>query len=202
MIKRLFKNLFSTPTPGVYLSWAMMMQIASDCRKLGISYVAIHYVGVANADTSGTAITNYHKNTLGWKKDGYHIFLNHDGKVEFLEKIGERVNGCKATGKSWWKPWSKIPSNEEYIGVKCLHICFETIEGYQMSPTQDKVLINLFLQLIKFIPNILIAGHRELPDFENYNKRQNTLCPGYSVSDWLMANGIPKANCFYEVWKP
>lgn len=200
-ISSFIRRLFTKPKAYV-LTQQEMIRIAKEAKEKGIKYLPLHYVGVANADTSGEAITNYHKKILGWKADGYHFFLNHDGILEELEPLGTRVNGCLASGKRWWKPWSKYPSNEEYIGVKSLHMCFETINGYKMSPTQEKIFIALFKELIRQIPGILIGGHREFPDYENWNKRQNTICPGFSVSDWLMANGIPKANCFYEVWKP
>lgn len=185
-----------------FLTHEAIVRIAKEAKGKGIRYLPLHYVGVANADTSGEAITRYHKNTLGWKADGYHLFLNHDGIIEELEPIGTRANGCRASGRSWWNRWSKFPSNEEYIGIKALHICFETIVGYKMSSTQERLLLELFRELIRQIPNILIGGHREFPDYENWNKRQNTLCPGFSVSDWLKDAGILKSNCFYEVWKP
>jgi hypothetical protein len=176
--------------------------ILRQAKAAGIKYVIIHYVGVANADTSGKAISYYHKKTLGWGTDGYHLFLNDDGNFEDLEPIGKRVNGCRASGRSWYNPWSKTPSNEEYIGEKTLQICFETVKGYDKSYKQDQVLLILFEALRRAIPTILVGGHREFPDYANYNKRQNTICPGYSVSDWLIGNMFPKENCFYEVWKP
>lgn len=202
MIKRLVKALFSPVTPGIFLGQEKILELVHECVKRNICYVIIHYVGVANADTSGKAISYYHKVTLRWKKDGYHLFLNHDGKVEALEPIGTRVNGCRASGWSWKWPWGKTTSNEEWIGVKALHICFETVEGYKMSATQEQVLLAFFKKLLQANPKILIGGHREFPDFQNWNKRQNTICPGYSVSDWLIANGISASNAFYEVWKP
>lgn len=202
MIKRLVNALFAPVTPGIFLGAEKILELVRECLKKNICYVIIHYVGVANADTSGQAITYYHKVVKRWKADGYHLFLNHDGKVEQLEPIGTRVNGCRASGWTWYKPWSRTTSNEEWIGVKALHICFETVEGYQMSDTQKQVLIAFFKQLIQKNPSVLIGGHREYPDFQNYNNRQNTLCPGYSVSDWLVENGVSARNAFYEVWKP
>ena len=188
------KYLLNPVTP-VDLTPEVIAEIVAEAVKNGIKYVILHYVGVANADTSGKAISYYHKVTNGWKRDGYHLFLNHDGKIELLEPIGVRVNGCEATG------WGKY-SNEEYIGVKALQICFETVKGLQMSETQDKLLIQLFKALTKEIPVVLIGGHREFPDLTSWNKRQKTVCPAFSVSDWLLANGIPRRNVFYEVWKP
>lgn len=176
--------------------------IVDACVKQGILYFIFHYVGIANADTTGKAITRYHKVTLGWKKDGYHFFLNDNGLIEDLEPVGTRVNGCKATGKSWYNPFSKIPSNEEYIGVKALQMCFETTKGYSMNELQEMVLMTLSKKLIEKIPNILIGGHREFPDYANYNKRQNTLCPGYSVEHQLEKYGIEDKNIFYRSWKP
>lgn len=202
MIKRLVKALFAPVTPGIFLGAEKILELVRECIQKNICYVIIHYVGVANADTSGKSITYYHKVVKGWKTDGYHLFLNHDGKIEQLEPIGKRVNGCRASGWTWYKPWSKTTSNEEWIGVKALQVCFETVEGYKMSPTQEQVLIAFFKQLTQKNPRILIGGHREFPDFQNWNKRQNTICPGYSVSDWLIANGISAKNAFYEVFKP
>lgn len=201
----LFSNLFSRPNtthPGVFLSPAKIAEVVAECKAKNIVYASLHYVGVANADTTGQAITTYHKKTLGWKKDGYHIFLNDNGNVEHLEPIGTRVNGMKRTGNAWYKPWSRYNSNEKWIGVQTLQICFETLNGYKFSAIQDQCLIALFKALIKAIPNFTIGGHREFPDFANKNYRQNTLCPGFSVSDWLMDRGIPRANCFFEVWTP
>jgi hypothetical protein len=176
--------------------------IVTKSKKAGIKYVILHYVGVANTDTTAERISWYHKVKLRWSKDGYHLFLNDDGLIEYLDPIGTRVNGCLGTGNTWWERARGIKSNEEYIGVKALHICFETVKGYSMSKTQEEVLLYLFKELIKSNPNILIGGHREFPDYASWNKRQQTLCPGFSVSDWLMEKGISKANCFYEVFVP
>ena len=80
------KHLLNPVTP-VDLTPEVIAEIVTEAVKYGIIYVILHYVGVANADTSGKAISYYHKVTNGWKRDGYHLFLNHDGKIELLEPI-------------------------------------------------------------------------------------------------------------------
>lgn len=160
----------------------------------GKKFAILHYTGV-DADTSASKISWYHKIFLRWKRDGYHNFLNTDGKIEDLEPVWARVNGCLSTG--WFKN-----SNEYYIGSNAYQICFETLANLKMSAKQEEVLIYFFKELIKACPDIQIGGHREFPDLTAYNKRQQTACPGFSVSDWLLANGIPRKNIFYEVWKP
>ena len=173
---------------------AKIKQIILAIVATGKKFVILHYTGV-NADTSASSITRYHKIILGWLTDGYHHFLNTDGKIEDLEPVWKRVNGCLRTG------WLKN-SNEYYIGKNAYQICFETLEKLEMSSKQEEVLIYFLKELIKASPDIMIGGHREFPDLTAYNKRQATQCPGFSVSDWLIANGIPKSNIFYEVWKP
>ena len=157
-------------------------------------YFILHYVG-ANADTSGKAITWWHKFKLGWKRDGYHIFLNADGKFEELEPFWVRVNGCRASG------WGKN-SNEPYIGTNAFQLCFETLENLQANELQKEILITLVKEVVKLLPDIQIGGHREFPDLTAPNKRQQTACPGFSVSDWLLAHAVPRKNIFYESWKP
>lgn len=166
----------------------------------GKLFVILHYTGV-NADTSASAIKWYHKIKLGWSRDGYHDFINHDGKIENLEPVWARVNGCKSTGKSTWNPWSKYPSNEYYVGVNAYQICYETLTGLKMPDMVESVLIHFFTELVKAVPNIQIGGHREFPDFTAPNKRQQTACPGVSVSDWLLNHAIPLKNIFYESTK-
>jgi len=169
--------------------------IVDACVIQGILYFIIHYVGVANANTTGKQISYYHKVVLGWRRDGYHLFLNDDGLIEDLEPIGVRVNGCLRTGYG-------SNSNEEYIGVKAFHICFETTKGYTMNELQELVLMTLSKKLIEKIPNIRIGGHREFPDLTAKGKRQQTLCPGYSVEHQLERFGIKDNNIFYRWWKP
>lgn len=170
-------------------------QIVALAVKHNILYFVLHYVGVANADTTAKNVNFYHRIRLGWSHDGYHLFLNDTGLIEDLEPIGNVVFGCKRSG------WSKY-SNEEWIGVKSLHLCYETLAGYLMSGMQSEVLEYLCKELIKAIPNILIGGHREFPDLTQKNRRQNTLCPGISVEHWLEKRGIKDKNIFYRVWKP
>jgi hypothetical protein len=106
------------------------------------------------------------------------------------------VNGCASTG--WW--WKNV--NEQYVGSNAYQIVFETLENLKMSKMQEAVLIHFFTELVKACPDIQIGGHREFPDLTAPNKRQQTACPGFSVSDWLLENDIPMKNVFYEVWKP
>lgn len=172
----------------------IITQLIMSIKASGKLYVIIHYIG-ANADTSGAQVSWYHKIFKGWTRDGYHTFLNHDGVIESLEPIWARVNGCASTG--WWGK-----SNEKYVGKNAYQICFETLTNLKMSAKQSEVLIYFFKQLVEACPDIQIGGHREFPDLTAYNKRQQTQCPGFSVSDWLIENGIPVKNIFYEVWKP
>lgn len=173
---------------------AKIKQLITQIKATGKKFVIIHYTGV-NADTSAASISWYHKIFLKWKRDGYHNLLNTDGKIEDLEPVWARVNGCLATG--WFKN-----SNEYYIGKNAYQIVFETLAKLEMSDKQNEVLIYFLKELVKVCPDIQIGGHREYPDLTAPNKRQQTQCPGFSVSDWLLANGIPKRNVFYEVWKP
>ena len=173
---------------------AKIRALIAQIKATGKKFVIIHYTGV-NADTSAASISWYHKIRLGWFRDGYHNFINTDGKIEDLEPVWARVNGCLATG--WFKN-----SNEYFIGSNAYQLCFETLTNLKMSDKQNEVLIYFFQELIKVCPDIQIGGHREFPDLTSPTKRQQTQCPGFSVSDWLLANGIPRRNVFYEVWKP
>ena len=173
---------------------AAIQAIAQEIKDTGKKYFIIHYIG-ANADTSGKQVSWYHKIKNGWKRDGYHIFVNDDGKIERLEPTFARVNGCRASG------WGKN-SNEPYIGVAAFQVCFETLKDLKFSKMQEAVLIELIRQAIRLVPDIQIGGHREFPDLTAPGKRQQTACPGFSVSDWLLRFSIPRKNIFYEVWKP
>lgn len=168
-------------------------QIIAQIMATKKKYFIIHYTGV-NADTSAANISWYHKVFLRWSRDGYHHLLNTDGVIEDLEPLWARVNGCRSTG--WFKN-----SNEEYVGINAYQICFETLQNLKMSKTQDEVITYLLTELVNKYPDILIGGHREFPDFTSPTKRQQTACPGFSVSDWLISKGIPKRNIFYEAVK-
>ena len=167
----------------------IILQIVASKKK----YVILHYTGV-NADTSASSIKWYHKIKLGWSRDGYHDFVNHDGIIENLEPVWARVNGCRASG------WG-AKSNEKYVGKDAYQICYETLTGYKMPAMVEAVLIHFFTELVKAVPDIQIAGHREMPDFMSPTKRQQTACPGISVSDWLLNHAIPLKNVFYEATK-
>ena len=66
-----------------------------------------------------------------------------------------------------------------------------------MNSIQQEALIYLYKRLIEEIPGIQIGGHREFPDFSSPNKLQQTLCPGFSVKEWLKANKIKNSNIFH-----
>ena len=155
-------------------------------------YFVIHYVG-ANSDTSAKIIKWYHTIQKGWGRAGYNSFLNFDGQIEEVEPVSLPVYGM-------FNGWGK---NSEWT-EKSFQICCETVNPQlKLHPAQEEALIYLINACLKLNPNLLIGGHREFPDLSWYgrNKRQNTACPGFSVSDWLVSKGIPYKNCFYFVWK-
>ena len=155
-------------------------------------YFVIHYIG-ANSDTSAKLVKWYHLVQKGWGRAGYNSFLNFDGQIEEVEPVTVPVYGMFAG-------WGK---NSEWT-ENSFQICCETVnKQLKLHPEQEEALIYLINAILKLNPNLLVGGHREFPDLSWYgrNKRQNTQCPGFSVSDWLVSKSIPRKNCFYFVWK-
>lgn len=59
-INSFLRRMFVKPK-AYFLTHEAIVRIAKEAKGKGIRYLPLHYVGVANADTSGEAITRYHK---------------------------------------------------------------------------------------------------------------------------------------------
>ena len=137
-------------------------QLARMIKVVGHKYISLHYTGV-NADTSAQSISWYHKHVLGYKRDGYHRFINHDGVIEMLEPITFQVSGMYSP-----LAWEYIKDPNGFKEIRnilpvCFQICFETLKDLKMSAVQEEVLIAFFKKAIEFSPDILIGGHNEFP---------------------------------------
>lgn len=166
--------------------------IAEEIVRYGKKYIALHYIG-ANSDTMGKIVKWYHTKVKGWGRAGYHLFMNWDGTVEEIEPTNSVVNGMSAG-------WGR---NREWT-ENAFQLCFETVnKELKIHPAQEEAILYLVKEVIKRNPKVLIGGHREFPDLSwmGNRGRQNTGCPGFSVSDWLVANGVKRENCFYFVYK-
>lgn len=166
--------------------------IAEEIVRYGKKYIALHYIG-ANSDTMGKIVKWYHTKVKGWGRAGYHLFMNWDGTVEEIEPTNSVVNGMSAG-------WGR---NREWTET-AFQLCFGTVnKELKLHPSQAEAILYLGKEVIKRNPKVLIGGHREFPDLSwmGNRGRQNTGCPGFSVSDWLEANGVKRENCFYFVYK-
>lgn len=125
-----------------------------------ILYAYIHYSGVARALRRFiTNHENHWRNTLGWRRGGYHFYIDADGNIHQNYNYATQTNGV---------------GGHNYNSV---HICVEANSPDDYSEAQLKALDWLLRKVMGDlnIPNRNVLGHKEAPT-------ARTACPGFSVA--------------------
>lgn len=117
----------------------------------------------------------------GWRKPGYHHFIELDGTVHNLVEYNEDPI----------LSWGEIAYGAGKYNGTSLHICYSGGLGTTMFPKDTRTLaqkgamIRVIEDIIKKFPDIKIIGHNQLPD-----PQHNKACPSFWVPTWLRDIGI------------
>ena len=123
-----------------------------------ITAIAWHYTAVARKNKAFiTTHETYWRNHHGWKRGGYHFYIDADGKIYQNYDYETVSNG--------------VGGNNSYI----VNICVEANSANDYSQAQIEAREWLTRKVMKElnIPASRVMGHKEFPG-------QSTACPGYS----------------------
>lgn len=123
-----------------------------------ITAIAWHYTAVARKNKAFiTTHEKYWRNHHGWKRGGYHFYIDADGKIYQNYDYETVSNG--------------VGGNNSYI----VNICVEANSAEDYSQAQIEARDWLTRKVMKDlnIPASRVMGHKEFPG-------QSTACPGYS----------------------
>lgn len=123
-----------------------------------ITAIAWHYTAVARKNKAFiTTHETYWRNHHGWKRGGYHFYIDADGKIYQNYDYETVSNG--------------VGGNNSYI----VNICVEANSADDYSQAQIEARDWLTRKVMKDlnIPANRVMGHKEFPG-------QSTACPGYS----------------------
>jgi len=130
-----------------------------------INYIVIHCTASPQTQTV-KAITDYWKNSLGWKKPGYHHLISPYGTDNQLLPISEVSNGVQG--------FNSHSIHISYIGgVDSLG---KPIDN--RTEPQKMMMEILVRNYHNAFPDAEIKGHR---DFPNVTKA----CPSFDVDGWV-----------------
>lgn len=114
-----------------------------------------------SAGFGGVASMRSHWKSMGWKNDGYHIVINLDGSIEYLNDFSVITNGVKG------------------FNSKSIHICYvggvrEVSKGVwkgfdTRTPEQKESLLKVLKELRPCYPDAEILGHRDASPDMNGN---------------------------------
>lgn len=127
-------------------------------KRSKITAIAWHYTAVARKDKAFiTTHETYWRNHHGWKRGGYHFYIDADGKIYQNYDYETVSNG--------------VGGNNSYI----VNICVEANSADDYSQAQIEARDWLTRKVMKDlnIPASRVMGHKEFPG-------QSTACPGYS----------------------
>lgn len=126
--------------------------------KRKINHIVIHCTGtVQNAKVE--SIQKYWRENLGWKSPGYHILIQADGTMHYLQPFDKPTNGVKG--------WNANSIHISYIGGK---------DKDDRTDEQKESIIRAIKEALEYArPHIpIIQGHR---DFANVSKN----CPNFNA---------------------
>jgi hypothetical protein len=130
-------------------------------RELGvIQRIIIHHS--ATGETSAERINQYHIDTNGWPRMGYHFLVHQDGIIEYCNDIARITYG--AAGANTF----------------AIHICL--VGNYESDDPQPEQLLaaRLLVENLRFALGRVypVIGHREV---------NSTVCPGTNWEAWKNA---------------
>ncbi|RUP39777.1 MAG: N-acetylmuramoyl-L-alanine amidase [Acinetobacter sp.] len=147
-----------------------------------IKYIVLHCT--AGAQTQSLASIKAHWRNQGWKTDGYHHLISHDGAVNDLVPIEKPSNGVKG--------YNSVSINICYKGGVDLKTGRPLDNRTDLQKAAMKGLVLKYKQMF---PDAIILGHR---DFSPDKNRDGVIqpnewmkaCPSFSVKEWLQQEGI------------
>lgn len=124
-----------------------------------IKYIVVH----CSAGFQGVEGMRIHWKSLGWKSDGYHIVIDTNGTINYLNPFNKITNGVKGHNSH------------------SIHVCYvggvlKDSKGLlkasdTRTPEQKESLLNVLKTLREQYPSASIVGHRDLsPDLNGDGK--------------------------------
>jgi len=130
-------------------------------QKRKIDWIVIHCTA-GYGDIIG--IRNYWIRKLKWKSPGYHIVVDLDGGVNFIESFDNITNGVSG--------YNSNSIHISYIGGVLRN---DITKPYDSRTDAQKDGLKLAISIARnYAPNAFIKGHR---DFPNVNKA----CPSFDA---------------------
>lgn len=125
-----------------------------------INRIVIHHTATSSSATV-ESIRRYHTAVRGWRDIGYHYLIDGDGQIRLGRP--EWIQGAHVRGH-----------NRDSIGVAVIG----NFEQVSFELAQEDSLEVLLLDLLYRYPKAKVLCHSDLA---------NTLCPGVSLSEWVIA---------------
>jgi N-acetylmuramoyl-L-alanine amidase len=120
-----------------------------------IKYLVVHCTAT-DKKVRASSLLNYWKDTLGWKRPGYHVLIMADGSILNLTPINEIANGVSG--------YNAVSLHVSYVGG---------LEVDDRSPEQKVALIKVLKSWKALYPNAIIQGHRDFPGVKKACPRFN-----------------------------
>lgn len=119
-----------------------------------IDYIFIH----CSAGFGGVSVMRAHWKSLGWKNDGYHIVIDLDGTINYLNTYDKVTNGVYG------------------YNFKSIHVCYVggvlrgSLEAFDTrTPEQKESLLDVLKTLRECYTSAEILGHRDISPDKNNN---------------------------------
>jgi hypothetical protein len=153
-------------------------------KRTGTFAIVIHTTA-GNSNNTYQQVMDYFLKVLRWGKGGYHYIYEQSGKenMAYDPLAMEATNGILAgqIGRFWLSNANTI--HLSYIGGINNTNANEAV--CNITPAQEKAMINRIKALLQFYPNAGILGHNQI---------NQKYCPSFWTPDWLRAWGIPEQN--------
>jgi N-acetylmuramoyl-L-alanine amidase len=141
-------------------------------------YFVVHWAATsAGQDVTMSDLHQWHIVQRKWDRYGYSDLIQLSGKIINITPYDD-----DALVQQHEKTWGA-----RGINAISRHVCIAAGPNQPISPIQYSSLLKLIHEELQANPNVLIIGH---------NQANNTLCPGFSVPDWLRANNVPNKNIY------
>lgn len=128
-----------------------------------IKYLVVHCTAT-DKKVRASSLLDYWKNTLGWKRPGYHVLIMADGSILNLLPINEIANGVAG--------YNSVSLHVSYVGGLMMD---------DRSDEQKTALLKVLRSWKALYPDAIIQGHRDFPGVKK-------ACPQFDAKNlykWL-----------------